>query len=113
MSGVPSAARMTSSATTVGSAHANRGREASAFVPHVTLLGEPGVETLFQLVAMVGPELRVDVEGSLQVVRRCRQVGQRLGIDVGDRVLVRRTIGDELRLVSHAAAASEAKAMKR
>ena len=63
------------------------------------LLCDPGVETLFQLIAMISPELWVHIEGRLEVIRRCRKVWQGCRSDTRNGIFVGRAIGNVFRLL--------------
>ena len=79
------------------------GKESGRKLPSApdVLLREPGVEALFQLIAVVSPELWVHVEGRLEVVWCRWQVWQGCRIDVWNGVLVGWAISDILGLLSH------------
>jgi hypothetical protein len=66
----------------------------SLSVRRAGLLGDPGGEALFQLFAVVGPELQAQLHRILGIGRRGRQVAQGLGVQQLQGTLVDRAVGD-------------------
>src|SRR5258708_38698132 len=65
----------------------------------VVLLRQPRVEAFIDLVRVVGPEVRVDLQGALEVLGCGRQIGEALLVDKRDCILARRRIRDVLRQI--------------
>src|SRR5437764_14858081 len=57
-------------------------------------LRRPRCEALLQFLALIGPELDVELERVLRVGRRGRQVRERVRIQLGERLLVGRAVGN-------------------
>ena len=73
----------------------DRAAARSMALPVLVLLGEPGVEALHQILAMVAPEFDVADQIGLHVIRRRRQFRQDVLGDEGRRIRTHRTIGDD------------------